>query len=111
MRPNLIRLTSSLAAGAAALTIVGAPVVTQVFKSVAAPTRQSCTNSGMGVVCHSPGDNEINDAPPAAGFYPYGGEAFLLGGGAGGAAGGAAGGGFHSGRGLHGGGSHGGGHR
>jgi hypothetical protein len=29
-------------------------------------------------VCQSPGDVEINDAPPPVAFYPYGGEAGLL---------------------------------
>jgi hypothetical protein len=29
-------------------------------------------------VCPSPGDAEINDAPPPVSFYPYGGEAGLL---------------------------------
>ena len=40
---------------------------------------QSCGVSGAGTVCQSPGNVQINDAPPAANFYPYGGDAFLLG--------------------------------
>ena len=47
------------------------------------------------------GNVQINDAPAAANFYPYGGDAFLLGGGGYGFGGG----GFHGGGG-HGGGGH-----
>jgi hypothetical protein len=39
-----------------------------------------------------PGNAEINDSPPPVSFYPYGGDAFLLGG---------YGGGFHGGGGGH----------
>jgi hypothetical protein len=42
--------------------------------------QQSCGASGSGTVCQSPGNAEINNSPPPVGFYPYGGEAFLLGG-------------------------------
>ena len=57
--------------------------------------QQSCGASGSGTVCQSPGNAEINDSPPPVGFYPYGGEAFLLGGN------GFGGGGFHGGGGGH----------
>jgi len=40
--------------------------------------QQSCTGSGAGTICQSPGNNQINDAPPPVQFFPYGGEAFLL---------------------------------
>ena len=115
IRPNLILTASSLIAGAAALAVIGAPVGIESFNTIPAPTQQFCNNTGMGVTCSSPGDNEINDAPTAPGFYPYGGEAFLLGNGNGGYnSGGGGGGGFG---GFHGGGFggghagfHGGGH-
>ena len=42
------------------------------------PAQQSCAMSGPGTVCQSPGNAQINDAPPPVSFYPYGGEAFLL---------------------------------
>ena len=38
---------------------------------------QACT-SAVGTVCESPGNTQINDAPPPVGFYPYGGSALLL---------------------------------
>jgi hypothetical protein len=36
--------------------------------------------SASGTVCQSPGNAEINDPPPPVSFFPYGGDAFLLGG-------------------------------
>jgi hypothetical protein len=42
--------------------------------------QQSCSPSASGTVCQSPGNDEINDSPPPVSFYPYGGDAFLLGG-------------------------------
>jgi hypothetical protein len=68
-----------LAAGAAAVAIVAAPV------AAAAPgTGQSCSASGPGTICQSPGNAQINDSPPPVQFFPYGGSALLLGGGGGG---------------------------
>jgi hypothetical protein len=62
-----------LTAGAAAVAIAAAPI------AAAAPTTgQSCNASGAGTICQSPGNVQINDAPPPVQFYPYGGEAFLL---------------------------------
>ena len=84
-----------LGAAAVALAISAAPIASATTSI--APSQESCT----GAVCQSPGNVQINNAPPAAAFYPYGGEAFLLGGGGFGGGGG----GFHG----HGGG--GGGHR
>ena len=43
-----------------------------------AQPQQSCAGSGPGTICQSPGNVQVNDAPPPAQFYPYGGEAFLL---------------------------------
>ena len=79
--------------GAAAAVIATAPIAS------AASTGQSCGGSSGGTVCQSPGNVQINDAPAPTQFYPYGGEALLLGGG-----------GFGGG-GFGGGGLHGGGHR
>jgi hypothetical protein len=74
--------------------------------AAASPTSQeSCTSAGPTSTCQSPGNVQINDAPPATDFYPYGGDAFLLGGGGGFGGGGFGGGGFHGGGG-HGGGGH-----
>jgi hypothetical protein len=79
MRIRLNYLAPLLGAGAVAAAIVAAPIA-------AADTGMSCA----GNVCQSPGNVQINDNPPPVGFYPYGGEAFLLGGGG-------FGGGFHGG--------------
>ena len=103
MRMKLSYMTPILGAAAAAVAIVAAPIAAAA-PSNPAPT-QSCNQSGTGTVCESPGNVQINDAPPPVSFYPYGGEAFLMGGG--GYVGGHQGGGFHGG-GFHGGG---GGHR
>jgi hypothetical protein len=93
---KLSYVTPLLGAAAAGVAIIVAPIAS------AADTGQSCGASGTGTVCESPGNVQINDSPPAVGFYPYGGDAFLLGG--------YGGGGFHGGGGgFHGGG--GGGHR
>jgi hypothetical protein len=91
MSIKLKYLTPLLGAGAVAAVIAGAPI------AAAASVGQSCGADGSGSVCQSPGNVQINDAPPPANFYPYGGDAFLLGGYGGY-------GGFH-------GGGHGGGHR
>ncbi len=58
-----------LGAAAVAAAISAAPI---------ASAAQSCGGSGGGTVCQSPGNAQINDAPPPVQFFPYGGEAFLL---------------------------------
>ena len=63
-------ITTLLVAGAAAAAIVAAPT------AAAAP---SGTGSGSGTVHQSPGNVEINDAPPAVSFHPYGDMPYLLG--------------------------------
>jgi hypothetical protein len=41
--------------------------------------QESCDTVGSSsTVCQTPGNAEINDAPPPPDFYPYGGEAGLL---------------------------------
>ncbi len=96
MRMKVSYLTPLLGAAAAAVAITAAPVAAA---AASGPPSQSCGASGAGTVCQSPGNVQINDTPPPVDFYPYGGDAFLLGGG-----------GFGGG-GFHGGGGHGGGHR
>jgi len=99
MRCKLTYIASLLAAGVTATAIIAAPIAS------AASTDQSCAGSGAGTICQSPGNVQIDDSPGPAQAYPYGGEAFLLGGGG-------FGGGFHGGfgGGGFGGGAHG-GHR
>ena len=91
MRIKLSYLTPLLGAAAAAVAITAAPIAAAA--STVTDPSQSCGLSGSGTVCESPGNVQINDAPPAANFYPYGGDAFLLGGGGYGFGGG----GFHGG--------------
>jgi hypothetical protein len=74
MRTKLAYVTALFGAGAAAVAVLAAPVA-------AADTGQACSADGSGSICQSPGNAQINDSPPPVNFYPYGGEAFLLGGG------------------------------
>ena len=55
MKFKLTHLAPVLAAGAAAAAIVAAPI---------ASAAQSCGGAGGGTVCQSPGNVQINDAPP-----------------------------------------------
>ncbi|MDT5168184.1 MAG: hypothetical protein QOD02_1506 [Mycobacterium sp.] len=74
-RPMFIPL---LAAGAFAAMIAAAPIAAADSSTGAQPT---CYQSGPGTQCQTPGNVQFNDAPPPVSFYPYGGEAGLLGGG------------------------------
>src|SRR5690349_24019112 len=91
MRMKLSYMTPLLGAAAAGVAIIVAPI------AAAAPAgpgavQESCGPSGSGTVCQTPGNAEINDSPPPVNFYPYGGDAFLLGGYGGGFHGGGGGG-------------------
>jgi hypothetical protein len=68
-----------LGPSAVAAAIASAPIAAAAppLAPAANPTQQ-CAESGPGTVCQSPGNVQINDAPPPVSFYPYGGEAFLL---------------------------------
>jgi hypothetical protein len=68
---KLTCITPLFGTAAAAVAILAAPIA-------AADTGQSCSSDGPGTICQSPGNAQINDAPPPVNFYPYGGEAFLL---------------------------------
>jgi hypothetical protein len=94
MRMKMNYLTPLLGAAAAAAAIIAAPIAAAASTGPGA-IQQSCGPSGSGTVCQSPGNAEINDSPPPVSYYPYGGDAFLLGG--------------YGGGGFHGGGGHGGG--
>ena len=71
-------LTPLLGAAAAVAAIAAAPIAAAAPSPGPSATQQSCTGSGPGTVCQSPGNVQINDAPPPVQFYPYGGEAFIL---------------------------------
>jgi hypothetical protein len=70
------RHLTTLAGGAAvAAAIAWAPL------AAAEPDQpqESCeTAAQSSTVCQTPGNVEINDAPPPVAFYPYGGEAGLI---------------------------------
>jgi hypothetical protein len=79
MRINLISVTPLFGAAAVAAAIAVAPIASAATGTPApAQPQQSCTGNGAGTICQTPGNVQINDAPPPAQFYPYGGEAFLL---------------------------------
>ena len=69
MRAKLTYFTALFGATAAAVALLVAPVA-------AADPGQSCSANrvnGSGTVCQSPGNAQINDAPPPVSFLPYGG--------------------------------------
>jgi hypothetical protein len=76
MQIKLTYITPLLAAAAAA-AIAAAP-------TAAAAKGQTCS----GNICQSPGNVQINNAPPPVQYYPYGTMPFLLGGHGGGLLGG-----------------------
>ena len=69
MRIKLTYITPLLAAAAAAVAIAAAP-------TAAAANGQTCS----GNICQSPGNVQINNAPPPVQYCPYGNMPFLLGG-------------------------------
>jgi hypothetical protein len=80
MRIRLTCVAPLLVAGAAVIAVTAAPIAAAAPAQapVNPPAQQSCATSGPGTDCQSPGNVQINDAPPPVSFYPYGGEAFLL---------------------------------
>ena len=78
MRTKISYLTPLLGAAAAAVAISAAPIASAASNPASTSTQQSCSSSGPGTVCQSPGNVQINDAPPPVQFYPYGGEAFIV---------------------------------
>jgi hypothetical protein len=78
MRIKLGYLAPVIGAAAVAAAISAAPLASADTAPQAPAQQQSCGGTGAGTVCQSPGNVQINDAPPPVQFYPYGGEAFLL---------------------------------
>jgi hypothetical protein len=79
MRTKLTYLAPILGTAAVAAAISAAPIASAAPGAQApAQQQQSCVGSGPGTICQSPGNAQINDAPPPVQFFPYGGEAFLL---------------------------------
>jgi hypothetical protein len=79
MRIKLGYLAPMIGAAAVAAAISAAPIALA-DPGTQAPGQQpqSCGSSGPATVCQSPGNVQINDAPPPVQFYPYGGEAGIL---------------------------------
>ncbi|HXO53185.1 MAG TPA: hypothetical protein VN888_19630 [Mycobacterium sp.] len=80
MRIGLNYIAPVLAAGAAAVAIAAAPIAA----AAAAPTatgdpaqgQQSCASlGGTQTVCQTPGNVQVNDAPPQVDYFPYAGGA------------------------------------
>jgi hypothetical protein len=79
MHIKLGYVATTLGAAAVAAAICAAPIASaDPAPQVPQQQQQSCGGSGSGTICQSPGNVQINDAPPPVQFYPYGGEAFLL---------------------------------
>jgi hypothetical protein len=75
MRTKLTYFAALFGAGAAAVAFLAAPVA-------AADPGQSCSArsaNGSGTVCQSPGNAQINDAPPPVSYFPHGGYGPALG--------------------------------
>jgi len=73
------RFATLLSAAAIAAGLAGAPIAAADPNPDLNQPQQSCATAGASsTVCQSPGDTEINDAPPPVTFYPYGGEPGLL---------------------------------
>jgi hypothetical protein len=79
MRISLTYIAPLIGAAATAAAIAAAPTAAAAVGPAATSSpQQNCAASGAGSICQSPGNVQINDAPPPVQFYPYGGEAFLL---------------------------------
>jgi hypothetical protein len=79
MRIRITYIAPLVGAAAAAAAIAAAPIAAAApGPATASSQQQNCAPSGSGSICQSPGNVQINDAPPPVQFYPYGGEAFLL---------------------------------
>jgi hypothetical protein len=76
MRLGLNYIAPLLVVGAAAVAVAAAPI------AIAAPTapghssqvQQSCADlGGTQSVCQTPGNVQVNDAPPQVDYFPYAG--------------------------------------
>ena len=79
MRTVWTSLTPIWVAGVLAVSVVTAPTAAADPGTAPAPTQphQACSSVGA-TICQSPGNAQVNDAPPPVQFYPYGGNALLL---------------------------------
>jgi hypothetical protein len=70
MKVRISYITILMATGATAVAIAAAPT---------ALAAMSCDTTNAGSECQTPGNVQIDDAPPAVGFAPYGGLGMDLG--------------------------------
>ncbi len=77
MRIGLGYFTPILGSVAAAVAIAAAPIAWAAPSASPASPQQACAGSGAGTVCQSPGNVQIDNAPPPVQFEPYAGDAFL----------------------------------
>jgi Spy/CpxP family protein refolding chaperone len=81
MQLGLNYIAPLLAAGAAAVAIAAAPIAAAAPTAPTAPSdpgqaQQSCANlGGTQSECQTPGNVQLNDAPPQVDFFPYAGGA------------------------------------
>jgi len=76
MRIRLNYLTPVLAAGAAAVAIAAAPIAAAAPTATSDPAQvqQSCASlGGTQTQCQTPGNVQVNDAPPQVDYFPYAG--------------------------------------
>ena len=74
MRIRTSCITTLLVAVAAAVAVVAAPTAL-----ADTTTGLSCDTTNAGSECQTPGNVQIDNAPPVVGFYPYGGLGMDLG--------------------------------
>jgi hypothetical protein len=76
MQLGLRYVAPLLATGAVAAAIAAAPLAAAAPTAPSDPTQvqQSCTNlGGTQSECQSPGNVQVNDAPPQVDYFPYAG--------------------------------------
>jgi hypothetical protein len=76
MQLGLNYIAPLLAVGAAAVAIAAAPIAAAAptAPGATAPAQQSCANlGGTQSECQTPGNVQLNDAPPQVDFFPYAG--------------------------------------
>jgi hypothetical protein len=77
MHIRLGYFTPILGSVATAVAVAAAPIASAAPSTSPPTPQQACAGSSAGTVCQSPGNVQIDDAPPADQFRPYAGDAFL----------------------------------
>ncbi|MCW2624717.1 hypothetical protein [Mycobacterium sp.] len=76
MRIGLNYIAPLLTAGAAAVAIAAAPIAAAAPTATSDPAQvqQSCASlGGTQTQCQTPGNAQVNDAPPQVDYFPYAG--------------------------------------